>query len=550
MSMKNRTLLLPMIMAALVFFFCAPAQESLQLHAAQGVSSTPQGSPANNNLQTTDANGARIKCADIPEAKGGVLLGRIVPCLIRTIGDSTQKFSAQMIQALKPLFYSFLVFVVTMFGVKVLQGGQDLHQQAFVLVLKITLVLMILDQIPKTLIPAAYSIMRESQAIVTTTIGPDNSSISCDISKYMDEDTPLIWAQMDCVLGKLYGFTTGSATRSDLNGAKSHNMFLAASMIGLAGGFFFSGTLGITIFLACIGVLLSVFLMVMRVALSFVNSYLLVCVLLIIAPLFLPLVFMRITNNYFDKWWQSILGGMLMPVLVTAYTMFALLLYDKMLFAPDALVNQLFNYDLVKQSQNPPQAVCGRPVTGNMNWASSTGVANGLLQRMLDPMTRNLTTPELSGANNPCAAFAKNVFDGQAAARNLAATEHEKAGFITNDVDFIKFIFNDCLKLVILAFLITEGTKTVMASVRLLTGTQATAGLINANSPQEIALQRRLEAAKQGAMQAMGHEDATNAAGQTIVGGGAAKNYTGADFLGRLGPTMTNAIQRGFSDKK
>ncbi len=543
MSMKNRTLLLPMIMAALVFFFCAPAQESLRLHAAQGTSSTPQGSPANNNLQTTDANGARIKCADIPEAKGGVLLGRIVPCLIRTIGDSTQKFSAQMIQALKPLFYSFLVFVVTMFGVKVLQGGQDLHQQAFVLVLKITLVLMILDQIPKTLIPSIYGIMSESQAIVTTAIGPDKSSFNCDISKYMDENTPLIWAQMDCVLGKLYGFTTGSATKSDLNGAKSHNMFLAASMIGLAGGFFFSGTLGITLFLACIGVLLSVFLMVMRVALSFVNSYLLVCVLLIIAPLFLPLVFMRITNNYFDKWWQSILGGMIMPVLVTAYTMFALLLYDKMLFAPKALVNELFNYDLVKKSQNPPQAVCGRPVTGNLDWASSTGLAGGVLQRMLDPMTRNLTTPELSGANNTCASLRSHVLDMDRAATEARAVNPNAP---TAAIDFIKFIFNDCLKLVILAFLITEGTKTVMASVRLLTGTQATAGLMNTDP----GLQSRLEAAKQGAMQAMGRADATNAAGQTIVGGGAAKNYTGADFLGRLGPTMTNAIQRGFSDRQ
>jgi hypothetical protein len=385
--------------------------------------------------------------------------------------------------------------------------------------------------------------MSESQAIVTTTIGPDNSSISCDISKYMDENTPLIWAQMDCVLGKLYGFTTGSATKSDLNGAKSHNMFLAASMSGLAGGFFFSGTLGITIFLACIGVLLSVFLMVMRVALSFVNSYLLVCVLLIIAPLFLPLVFMRITNNYFDKWWQSILGGMLMPVLVTAYTMFALLLYDKMLFAPDALVNQLFNYDLVKKSQNPPQAMCGRPVTGNMNWASGAGVAGGVLQRMLDPMTRNVPNAEVSGANNTCASLRSHVLDVDRAAREARAVNPNAP---TAAIDFIKFIFNDCLKLVILAFLITEGTKTVMNSVRLLTGTQATAGLMNTDP----GLQSRLDAAKQGAMQAMGRADATNAAGQTIVGGGAAKNYTGADFLGRLGPTMTNAIQRGFSDRQ
>ena len=72
-----------------------------------------------------------------------------------------------------------------------------------------------------------------------------------------------------------------------------------------------------------------------------------------------------------------------------------------------------------------------------------------------------------------------------------------------------------------------------------MTGTQTTSGLINANSPQELALRQRLDEAKKGAMQAMGQDAEGNA-----------KTNTGADFLGRLGPTMTNAIQRGFSDRQ
>ena len=539
----KRALLIPMLFAALTFYFGSTTQPHMMLHAAGpsfiSVAPMPEGSPANNTMKTVDGNGNTIKCEDIPEAKGGVLLGRIVPCLIRTIGSSTQKFSAKMIMAFAPLFYSYLVFVVTMFGVKILQGGRGLHQEAIVLLLKITLVIGILNMIPNVLVPSVYGIMTEAQSIVTNTIGPDNSSINCDISHYRDGNTPLVWAQMDCVLGKLYGFTTGSATLSD-TGAPSHNMFLAASMIGLMGGFFFSGTLGITIFFACIGVLVSVFIMVMRTAISFVNGYLMVCVMLIIAPFFLPLVFMRVTSGYFEKWWQSILGSMLLPILVTAYAMFALLLYDKMLFSKDALVNQLFNYDLIKKSQNPPSPICGKQHLGMTDF---TGLLAGgsLKAKVMNPYVCDEAHKEMcASVNNPCAMFPVNAVDSQTAAQNAAKTESSKAGEIKSDIDFIKFIFNDCLKLVILAFLITKGMEAIMAQITLMTGTQTSSALVNATSKQEEALKQKWEKAQDGAREAM---YVKNEKTNTM------EDAKGAAFLGRLGPATMNMVKRGFLDK-
>jgi len=348
----------------------------------------------------------------------------------------------------------------------------------------------------------------------------------------------LIWKQMDCVLGKLYGFTTGQHTNADAAGsAQPHNMFLAASILGLAGGFFFSGTLGITIFFACMGVLFAVFLMVLRTAISFVNGYLLVCVMLIIAPFFLPLVFMKITSNYFEKWWQTILGSMLMPVLVTAYAMFALLLYDKALFAPDALVNKLFDYNLIKDAQLPPKNLCGHATTGNLDFTSASGMLGGLLQKMRDPMTHDTTQPQLSGSNNACAALTQHVIDVDKAAQ-AANPGQPKAGAL----DFIKHIFGDCLKLVILAYLINEGMKAVTNSILpLITGTQTTTAMLTAASPQEIALQRKLRNAQQGVMEGMVERDPNT--------GAITKRYSGADFFTHLGPAMGNGIKRGFIDR-
>ena len=531
----KHALIFPMLFAALAFFFASPVQNHVALHAQEmGYSEDTSGSPASEGLQATDGRGGTMKCADMPEAKGGVLLGRIVPCLIRTISNTTQSFSATIIQALMPLFYSFLVFVVTMFGVKVLQGGRDLHQQGILLLLKITLVLMILDQIPYTFVPAAYGIMQESQSIVASAIGPGSSSMHCQVSNFGDGATQLIWAQMDCVLGKLYGFATGKSTNADgAGGGGGRNMFLAASVLGMAGGFFFSGTFGITIFLACIGVLISVFMMVMRTAIAFVNGYLVVCVLLIIAPLLLPLVFLKVTASYFEKWWKAILAAMLLPVLVTAYAMFALLLYDKMLFAPDALVNKLFDYSLVKDAQVPPQNMCGRATTGNLDFTKASSLLGDLKRKMKDPMTHDTTQPQLSGTNNPCSALTRHVISMDEIAGKLKSSGNSSAGAM----DFIKHVFNDCVKLVILAVVITRGMQTVMGLLPLMTGSQAVSSLMNASSPQEVALQKRFQHMKDSAMHSMSYDENGNKT-----------SYSGTGFLRQLGPSVGAALKSGLGE--
>lgn len=465
--------------------------------------------------------GQRLECANVEAAKGGVLLGYIVPCVAYTIERGTIDFSKEMIAMLRPLFYSFLTFVIVMFGLKVLQGEGEVHKHGMLLLLKIGIVIAFLDMIPGTFVPAVYNIMNESQTIVAGVVGSTSSNIHCDIERYGDTNTPLVWAQMDCVLGKLYGFTTGADSAS---GQERPNMLLASSMVGLLAGFFFGGTFGVMLFFMCIGVLWSLFMIVFRVAFAFLNAYLTASIFLIIAPLFMPLVFLQVTGNYFQKWWNGILAAMLLPVAVTAYAMFALLVYDKLLFADDSLMNEMLDHDFVQQAQGLPRQLCNRELTNDPSFRGEAAGKDDNSVYSGNPFLLNKDNPLLSGANNLCAGLNAPVFDP----KNGPGTEQYE-----NNREIFEQLFYDATKLFILAWLINAGYKTMIGAIRPVLGSPPVTAALDATSP----LEKRLQTGVQGMREGISNSFA-------MQGGGSA---SGADFIARAPDALRGAFT-GFSN--
>lgn len=91
-------------------------------------------------------------------------------------------------------------------------------------------------------------------------------------------------------------------------------------------------------------------------AVGFITSYLVICLMLIMTPLLLPLALLKVTASYFDQYWRIILSGFLTPVIITAYSMFALILYDKVLFDEKAPIQKLFKYENIKEALQPGRA--------------------------------------------------------------------------------------------------------------------------------------------------------------------------------------------------
>lgn len=527
------------LLAILLLGGTLSAMLPMQAHAQAAPSQPPSGSPSTADLQTTDPNGNPVSCEAIPEVRGGKLLGKIVPCMIHTIENSTVKFAAEMVDTLRPLLYVFLLLVVTLFGVRMLSQEPQIHKQGFLLLVKIAIIAIVLNDLGNIqaydgsggggkIIPTVYAVMSESQKIVAGAI--DTTNLTCNVDDFAGPNTPRIWAMMDCVMGKLWGFTTGTDPNT---GQPTTNMLLVSSFFGLMTGFFFSGAWGVTIFLGMVGTLFTIFMMVVRTAIAFITSYLTICLLLILSPLLLPLGFLKVTTSYFDSTWRIILAALLTPVIITAYSMFSLILYDKVLFSPTAPIQTIFDYDNIKEALQPPRPACSHPVTNNpyaLRFGTNTPSDADLTQRFVSPFLRNTVVPTLSGANDPCGPLTITPLDADKI-NGLIPAKGPNADADRRDA--MRRILEQLLGLFIIAYLIHEGLMSLPTLIYQIVGKRSASASVEAVIGDGTKIQERSKEVYQNAINAFSgrNED------------GSLRQKSGAEFLRDLPSDITRASQ-------
>lgn len=467
---------------------------------AYAVSKKPTGNTARSGeLISKTADGEEITCSDY-----GVLLGAMVPCIMKTVEETGVKMAEEFIDMLMPVVWAFITLSVTLFGLKVLQGEGQIGPKALLFIIKIAFVIGFLQIMPN-LIPLAHEIMKEINQLLAGILA-DSGKFNCEVSNYMKADTELLWAQMDCLLGKLFGFIVS-------DGSDQPNMLLAASGLGLLGGFLFSGTVGVFIFFAILGVLWSLLMFVVKTFLAYVNGFIIVAILIIVSPIFLPLAIMQVTAQYFDKWWKGILASILMPLLVTGYVIMALMVYDKLLLGDHSTVKKLFDHDYMQTLQVMTQQNCGAS-TGNDQDAGQAMSGGSLIDLVSDPnfrMPSNLTS---SGNTAPCI---------EVSTLRMAADE-------------LEHLFIELVSLFITTMIISEGFKQIQQMVRTITGSSmATTGTDTVSS-----MEKKVESAFQSGRQGMLH--ATNDEGQDVG------QMRGADFVANVPHIMRSGIE-GFAQE-
>ena len=471
--------------------------------------------------QTTQTTGLQTNglgsCSNLPEAKGGLLLGRIMPCLIYSIIHTASDFEAKMIWLLEPLFWAFLVFVVTMFGVRVLQGEREIGVQAFVLTLKVTIAVGILAMIPYQINYGLFGVIDSGVQITLDALEPTTFGELCnkDVAKYGDINTPRVWMQLDCILGKLFGFAIGTEPNPD--GSPKVNMLLHMSVVGLATGFFFGGTLGVAVFFAMIGTLWSIVMVVVRITFAYVNGYLIVCVGLIIAPLFLPLMFLRITTDYFERWWKMILGGIMLPIIVTAYSVLGFIMYDRLLFRQDSILQNLFSSTNVENALQHSSAPCDFNITSDPSFKGTPGT-DDLATIIKNPFVQVFANPLLSGGSNLC---------GLISTPSFKISDVLGKDFQQGSAAFKK-IFIEAFKLFVMAFLIGEGLKTVEGLVSMLANSRAAASASSVKTEAETNISTAMSNYQQKLGDALSD---TSKPGAGATGSDFVKKFT--DLIGR-----------------
>lgn len=476
------TLAITLLMAGAVLF--------ATLDSAYAATATPTGNPARSgDLITKTAQGDTITCSDY-----GVLLGAMVPCIMFTVENTGVKFAEEFRALMTPAFFAFLTLTVIFFGVKIMEGEGQVGPKAVLFIIKFAFVIGFLWLMPG-MIPYVHSAMRETSMLLSNML-VDPNNFSCDVSKYLKPNGELLWAQMDCVLGKLFGFIVS-------DGSTQPNMLLAASGLGLIGGFVFSGTVGVFVFFAILGVLWSLLSLVMKAFLAYVNGFIVATILIIIAPIFLPLSIMQVTAQYFDKWWKGILAAMLMPVLITGYVVLALMLYDKVLLRDDSVLNKIFDPAFMQELQVMTEQACGG-ATGNSRNASIMMDGRSASDVVVDPNFRDRINQTASGNSALC-------------------MEHPS---IRMAADKLEELFINLVILFITTMVITQGFKVIQDSVRNITGSSMVSTATDAVSSMEKKTDAALQSARQQAMSAAGDK-------------------RGADFLSSV-PDVVRSSVGGF----
>lgn len=442
--------------------------------------------------------------------QGEGLLARIVPCITNAMEQSTTKIANSISSYLWPIIGTFIVFVIIIYGVKIMSPEGNPQKTAIPLLLKIGFVLLFVQNFGG-FTPAVTGGLKEVVDILANAL---DMSSQCSGSggggggggggaASMGSDK--VWKAMDCVLGKLFGFA-----------GKDGNATLIASIFGLAAGFFFGGSFGMIAFFSIIGVLWSILMFVFKAAFAFLNGFMLACFSVIISPIFIPLILMQAPGQYFARWYQLLISAFLMPLLVVGYCIFALSIYNKVLFEGERAeairktMEKSFSESITGMRTECLGTLLNnifyriRGGTGGGGTGTTSGGGTGNADQILrSASVPNVAIPQQSGGQGLCI--------------KVPNIDMQKlTGKFKNKQDFFRQIFTDGAALFLLAWLLSKGLQAIIDLSSILAGSAA-GKLMGPLSDTEKRLKSAMDNAKQRMTESFQRGDGSSVAGPEFL---------------------------------
>lgn len=160
-----------------------------------------------------------------------------------------------------------------------------------------------------------------------------------------------IWERMDCMVDSVIGLNISEITSSSFQG---FNQNISGDMLqrGMIGTFFQlmkSSSFGIVLGLMGFFFIYAMLFYLVRVLFAFLMSFMSLTFLMIIAPLFIPLILFRVTKQYFDKWVRLIIASCLQPILLVAFVTFGVAALDLVMFTGSTSVMRVIAGNQVDQ---------------------------------------------------------------------------------------------------------------------------------------------------------------------------------------------------------
>ena len=249
-----------------------------------------------------------------PEA----LSGPIVYCVQDKIKSSVTGALSSISTYFQSTTYVLFILAVTMHGAKMISGERGINGKSMLLMVKIAFVAFFANNLGGF----AEKVFKMIDEISTDVVGAYSP-----------------WKMIDDILGTLFGFSPG--------------ILLTQGLIWLGAGMM-SGTSGIASSSALIVMFIELILFVIEIIYTFLTAYIVVAFMLILSPMFIPLIIFQASERYFKKWLDNIIGAMLVPVLLFAALYFSLDLLSNRIAKIFKVILPEYTFTLPPDPAHPP----------------------------------------------------------------------------------------------------------------------------------------------------------------------------------------------------
>jgi hypothetical protein len=143
------------------------------------------------------------------------------------------------------------------------------------------------------------------------------------------------WMGMDCIIDSVIGIKVSSTGTITTGGTGGYNTNLADADSGMSRGmlyFFFSGmqTSIVGLMIALVGFIFiyGMIHLIIKTLFVYIGAYMGIALLMIVSPIFIPLVLFKQTKDYFDKWVKLVINFVLQPIIMMVFVTFSIAAMD------------------------------------------------------------------------------------------------------------------------------------------------------------------------------------------------------------------------------
>ncbi|TVS86212.1 conjugal transfer protein TraH [Wolbachia pipientis] len=256
-------------------------------------------------------------------------------------GHSKGSFLSVAQKKLKNTVTAVLVLALVLFSIKAMSGGVRSPQEMYMLIIKFALVIYFTTGSTMSHYYGELTCLSNGLSEIVLKASSESKGI-CNYEandyKYSTRNYSYLapWDRLDCRIlfylgAPLEGIggkigTGGVATLAVLLGA-APVLLVAGSIIGIifAGG-------QILVALVCIFMAILMMMVILWLCYVFILSLVALSVIIILSPLFIPMVLFQHTKGYFDGWVRELITYSLYPVILFAFLSFMFIACDKIYF--------------------------------------------------------------------------------------------------------------------------------------------------------------------------------------------------------------------------